>query len=228
MTTLIKTDTQLGEGAEAQAGQSVTVHYTGWLYDEAAPDNKGAKFDSSLDRNEPFDFPLGGGRVIKGWDEGVQGMKEGGLRTLVIPAEMGYGARGAGDVIPSNAKLVFDVKLLKVLRTEMIDSKIGEGKEAQAGQYVTVHYTGWLFDKNAPENKGAKFDSSRDRDEPFDFPLGEGQVIQGWDMGVQGMKVGGQRTLIIPPEMGYGKRGAGDVIPGNATLVFEVELLDAQ
>jgi peptidylprolyl isomerase len=226
MTTLIKTDTQLGEGAEAQAGQSVTVHYTGWLYDEVAPDNKGAKFDSSFDRNEPFDFPLGGGRVIKGWDEGVQGMKEGGLRTLVIPAEMGYGARGAGDVIPPNAKLVFEVKLLKVIRTEMIDSKIGEGAEAQAGQNVTVHYTGWLFDKNAPENKGTKFDSSRDRDEPFDFPLGEGHVIQGWDLGVQGMKVGGQRTLIVPPEMGYGRRGAGGVIPGNATLVFDVELLE--
>jgi peptidylprolyl isomerase len=226
MTTLIKTDTQLGEGSEAQAGQSVTVHYTGWLYDEAAPDNKGAKFDSSLDRNEPFDFPLGGGRVIKGWDEGVQGMKEGGRRTLVIPAEMGYGARGAGDDIPPNAKLVFEVKLLKVIRTEMIDTKIGEGKEAQAGQYVTVHYTGWLFDKNAPENKGTKFDSSRDRDEPFDFPLGEGHVIQGWDMGVQGMKIGGQRTLVVPPEMGYGRRGAGGVIPGNATLVFDVELLE--
>jgi len=226
MTTLIKTDTQLGEGAEAQAGQSVTVHYTGWLYDEAAPDNKGAKFDSSLDRNEPFDFPLGGGRVIKGWDEGVQGMKEGGSRTLVIPPQMGYGARGAGDVIPPNAKLVFEVKLLKVIRTEIIDSKIGEGAEAQAGQNVSVHYTGWLFDKNAPENKGTKFDSSRDRNEPFDFPLGEGHVIQGWDLGVQGMKVGGQRTLIVPPEMGYGRRGAGGVIPGNATLVFDVELLE--
>ncbi len=78
MTDLIKTDTKLGEGAEAQAGQTVIVHYTGWLYDESAPENKGKKFDSSLDRNEPFDFPLGGGRVIKGWDEGVQGMKEGG------------------------------------------------------------------------------------------------------------------------------------------------------
>jgi len=225
MTDLIKTDTKLGEGAEAQAGQTVTVHYTGWLYDESAPDNKGEKFDSSLDRNEPFGFPLGGGRVIKGWDIGVQGMKEGGLRTLVIPPEMGYGPRGAGDVIPPNATLVFDVKLLKVIRTDIVDTKVGEGEEAQESQHVTVHYTGWLFDKNAPENKGRKFDSSLDRNEPFEFPLGHGHVIQGWDVGVQGMKVGGQRTLTIPPEMGYGKRGAGGVIPPNATLVFEVELL---
>jgi len=225
MTTLIKTDTKQGAGAAAQAGQTVIVHYTGWLFDESAPDNKGTKFDSSLDRNEPFDFPLGGGRVIQGWDEGVAGMQEGGERTLVIPSEMGYGARGAGGVIPPNAKLVFDVKLLKVIKTDMVDTKVGDGEEAQEGQHVTVHYTGWLFDKNAADNKGTKFDSSRDRDEPFDFPLGMGQVIQGWDMGVQGMKVGGQRTLVIPPEMGYGRRGAGGVIPPNATLVFEVELL---
>ncbi|WP_035383902.1 FKBP-type peptidyl-prolyl cis-trans isomerase [Ferriphaselus sp. R-1] len=225
MTELIKTDTTLGEGAEAQAGQTVIVHYTGWLFDAAAPDNKGAKFDSSLDRNEPFDFPLGGGRVIRGWDEGVAGMREGGKRTLVIPSELGYGPRGAGGVIPPNATLVFEVKLLKVIRTECIDTQVGEGAEAQEGQHVTVHYTGWLFDKNAPENKGTKFDSSRDRNEPFDFPLGQGHVISGWDIGVQGMKVGGQRTLIIPPEMGYGRRGAGGVIPPNATLVFDVELL---
>ncbi|MFZ3017004.1 MAG: FKBP-type peptidyl-prolyl cis-trans isomerase [Gallionella sp.] len=115
--------------------------------------------------------------------------------------------------------------MLKVIRTAIEDTKIGEGEEAQAGQHVTVHYTGWLFDKNAPENKGRKFDSSLDRNEPFEFPLGHGHVIQGWDVGVQGMKVGGSRTLVIPPEMGYGKRGAGGVIPPNATLLFEVELL---
>ena len=226
MTTLIKTDTKLGEGAEAQAGQTVIVHYTGWLYDESAPDNKGVKFDSSLDRNEPFDFPLGGGRVIKGWDDGVAGMKEGGSRTLIIPPEIGYGSRGAGGAIPPNATLVFDVKLLKVIKTDIVDTMVGEGDEAMAGQMVSVHYTGWLFDKNAPDNKGVKFDSSRDRDEPFEFPLGQGQVIQGWDIGVAGMKVGGSRTLIIPPEMGYGRRGAGGVIPPNAVLIFDVELLD--
>ena len=114
MTELIKNDTQLGQGAEAQAGKYVIVHYTGWLYDGSVPDSKGRKFDSSRDRGEPFGFPLGGGRVIRGWDEGVAGMKEGGQRTLIIPPEMGYGARGAGGVIPPNATLVFDVELLNV------------------------------------------------------------------------------------------------------------------
>jgi FKBP-type peptidyl-prolyl cis-trans isomerase len=111
---LIKTDIKQGEGAEATAGHTVSVHYTGWLYDAAAPDHHGNKFDSSRDRGQPFEFPLGAGRVIKGWDEGVAGMKVGGQRTLVIPPEMGYGARGAGGVIPPNATLVFDVELLGV------------------------------------------------------------------------------------------------------------------
>ena len=111
---LIKTDIKLGEGAEATAGRNVTVHYTGWLYDEMAPNHKGRKFDSSHDRNQPFDFPLGGGRVIRGWDQGVAGMKVGGQRTLVIPAHLGYGPIGAGDAIPPNTALVFDVELLGV------------------------------------------------------------------------------------------------------------------
>jgi len=107
----------------------------------------------------------------------------------------------------------------------MIEHQIGEGDLAEAGRQVVVHYTGWLFDEAAPENKGRKFDSSRDRGEPFVFPLGAGHVIKGWDQGVAGMRVGGQRTLVIPPELGYGARGAGGVIPPNATLVFDVELL---
>jgi FKBP-type peptidyl-prolyl cis-trans isomerase FkpA len=114
MTELIKTDIKQGGGALATAGHNVTVHYTGWLYDESAPDHRGKKFDSSRDRNEPFVFPLGGGRVIRGWDQGVEGMKIGGQRTLIIPSNMGYGARGAGGVIPPNATLVFDVELLDV------------------------------------------------------------------------------------------------------------------
>jgi FKBP-type peptidyl-prolyl cis-trans isomerase len=108
---LKKIDTVVGDGKEAAAGNHVDVHYTGWLYDEKAPDQKGQKFDSSLDRGQLFSFPLGAGHVIKGWDQGVQGMKIGGKRTLIIPSEMGYGARGAGGVIPPNATLVFDVEL---------------------------------------------------------------------------------------------------------------------
>ena len=101
------------------------------------------------------------------------------------------------------------------------DTVVGEGAEATAGAFVTVHYTGWL-------TNGSKFDSSKDRNDPFKFPLGQRQVIAGWDEGVQGMKVGGTRKLTIPPQLGYGARGAGGVIPPNATLVFEVELLGVQ
>jgi FKBP-type peptidyl-prolyl cis-trans isomerase FkpA len=108
-----KTDTVVGKGKEAVPGKTVAVHYTGWLHDEAAKNKRGKQFDSSVGRG-PFSFPLGGGRVIKGWDEGVAGMKVGGKRTLVIPPELGYGSRGAGGVIPPNATLVFDVELLDV------------------------------------------------------------------------------------------------------------------
>jgi len=114
ITELQKIDTQVGTGREAEPGFNVTVHYTGWLYDAAAEGHKGKKFDSSLDRKQPFVFFLGGGQVIQGWDEGFAGMKIGGKRTLVIPSEMGYGARGAGGAIPPNADLIFDVELLDV------------------------------------------------------------------------------------------------------------------
>ena len=229
-------DTEVGSGTEAVAGKGVAVHYTGWLYENG---EQGKKFDSSVDRRAPFEFSLGAGMVIKGWDEGVQGMKVGGKRTLVIPATLGYGARGAGGVIPPNATLKFDVELLEVegdladdqeepdaggvsagLLIE--DTEVGTGAEATRGTNVSVHYTGWLYENGA---QGKKFDSSLDRNDPFEFPLGGGMVIKGWDEGVQGMKVGGKRTLIIPPHLGYGARGAGGVIPGNATLKFDVVLL---
>ena len=108
---------------------------------------------------------------------------------------------------------------------KIIEVQEGTGAEAVPGQAVTVHYTGWLYDENAPDKHGRKFDSSRDRAEPFVFALGGGMVIKGWDQGVAGMKVGGKRTLILPPEYAYGSRGAGGVIPPNATLIFDVELL---
>ncbi len=105
------------------------------------------------------------------------------------------------------------------------DVLVGSGAAAAAGQQVSVHYTGWLLFGG---EKGKKFDSSKDRGDPFDFALGAGQVIKGWDEGVQGMKIGGKRTLTIPPALGYGARGAGGAIPPNATLIFEVELLKVQ
>ena len=106
---------------------------------------------------------------------------------------------------------------------QYIDVKVGNGEVAKAGEQVSVHYTGWL--QNPDGSKGRKFDSSKDRGQPFQFALGGGQVIKGWDEGVAGMKVGGERELIIPPDLGYGARGAGGVIPPNATLIFDVELL---
>jgi FKBP-type peptidyl-prolyl cis-trans isomerase len=111
---LQQVDTVEGTGATAVAGKRVRVHYTGWLYDPTAKNSRGKKFDSSKDRGDPFSFGLGGGEVIRGWDEGVQGMKVGGTRVLTIPPHMGYGARGAGGVIPPNATLVFEVELLAV------------------------------------------------------------------------------------------------------------------
>ena len=113
-TTLVKTDVKVGTGAEAKTGQTVSVHYTGWLYEASASDKHGEQFDSSRTRGTPFKFPLGAGRVIKGWDQGVVGMKVGGQRTLTIPASLGYGARGAGGKIPPNATLVFDVELMGI------------------------------------------------------------------------------------------------------------------
>lgn len=115
-----------------------------------------------------------------------------------------------------------------VTELEIIGVVVGSGTEARAGQSVTVHYSGWLYDENAADKKGSKFDSSVDRGKPFEFPLGAGRVIKGWDQGVAGMKVGGTRTLIIPPDFGYGARGAGRTIPANASLVFEVELLGVE
>jgi FKBP-type peptidyl-prolyl cis-trans isomerase FkpA len=115
-----------------------------------------------------------------------------------------------------------------ITELQKIDTMPGTGREAEPGFNVSVHYTGWIYDEKAEGHKGAKFDSSVDRKQPFDFALGAGQVIQGWDQGFAGMKIGGKRTLIIPPEMGYGARGAGGVIPPNATLIFDVELLDVK
>jgi len=206
------TDEVVGAGDTPQRGDFVVVHYTGTLED-------GTKFDSSLDRGEPAVFQIGVGQVIPGWDEGVGSMKIGGKRRLIIPPELGYGAAGAGNVIPPNATLIFDVELLGIPRVKVEDIEVGDGAAADEGNTLVVHYTGTLED-------GTKFDSSLDRNQPIEFVLGAGQVIPGWEQGFEGMKVGGKRRLTIPPELAYGSQGAGSAIPPNATLNFEVELLE--
>ena len=207
-----------GDGALAVSGKEVVVHYTGWLSD-------GKKFDSSVDYKQPFHFVLDRGKVIPGWDEGVMGMKVGGKRKLIIPPELAYGDKGAGGgVIPPDETLHFEVELLEVYAedpvVEIEELVEGSGDEVENGKKVSVHYTGWLTD-------GTKFDSSLDRSMPFEFTLGSGMVIRGWDEGVIGMKVGGKRKLTIPSRLGYGEKGAaGGMIPPNATLVFDIELLE--
>jgi peptidylprolyl isomerase len=224
-----------GDGPLPQAGEVVTVQYTGWLTD-------GTKFDSSVDRNQPFSFALGLGGVIPGWDEGVALMNQGSSARLVIPAELGYGASGASGVIPPNATLVFDVQLLDIHapapesptavdegdyeQTEggvkVFDIVEGSGAELTTGQIATVHYTGWLED-------GTRFDSSLLSGQAPSFSFGSGQPILGWDEGLAGMKVGGVRQIVVPPELAFGEQGAGGgMIPPNATLVFEIELLNAE
>lgn len=203
-------DLVVGTGASPAPTDLVTVHYTGTL-------ENGTVFDASRQHGGPVSFPLN--KVIKGWTEGVGSMKVGGVRKLVIPPDLAYGAQGAGNVIPPNATLTFIVELLDIPKVKSEDTQVGTGAEAVPGKTLSVNYTGKL------EN-GAVFDTSVGK-QPFEFVLGAGQVIPGWDQGLQGMKVGGKRTLTIPPSLAYGEQGAGS-IPPNSTLIFEVELLDVK
>jgi len=223
-----------GDGAESESGNTVINHYTIWIQGE----NEVSFVFSSI-YSQPITFVLGGGNIVfPGWDEGVTGMKLGGKRLLVIPPELGLGESGSGD-IPPNATLIMEVELLEIfippkmaevneddyITTESglkyYDLVEGDGATPETGQTVVVHYSGWLED-------GTMFDSSVERGQPFPFALEQGSVIAGWDEGLSTMKVGGKRQLVIPPELGYGEAGAGGVIPPNATLIFEVELLEIQ
>lgn len=217
---------QAGNGQQAQNGDMLKMHYTGWVYDVSAKDNKGKSFDSSLKRNKPFVFELGAGEVIKGWDQGLVGMKVGGKRRLVIPADLGYGKRGTGP-IPGNATLLFDVELLNVIRLQVKDLRVGTGRKVKKEDKLTLHYVGWVYDESAPDGKGAKFDSSIDRGVPFNLRIGMGRVIKGWDKGLIGMQKGGLRRLIIPSELAYGKQDLG-VIGPHSTLVFDVQLMQVE
>lgn len=220
-------DLVIGTGKEAKAGDTITVEYTGWLLEKY----NDQPFDSPSFHDRPFQFVLGKGEVIAGWDQGLVGMKVDGKRKLTIPPDLAYGADSAVDGrIPPNSTLVFEVSLLgdqgppaatlppsSVTKLKIEDLVVGTGAEVKAGDTLSVHYTGWL------EN-GTKFDSSIGG-QPIEFVLGKGSVIAGWEQGMVGMRVGGKRRLTIPPDLGYGSYGAGDTIPPNAALIFEVELV---
>ncbi|MDY3556120.1 FKBP-type peptidyl-prolyl cis-trans isomerase [Gemmata sp. JC717] len=224
-------DIKTGVGEECPAGAEVKIHYTGWLVD-------GTKFDSSKDRGQPAQFQLEG--LIKGWQEGIPGMKPGGIRKLVIAPEKGYGERGSPPKIPANSTLIFEVELIEATPLKpramsdgsnggvddpnlkdvgdglkIRDLKEGTGDPVAPGATVTIYYTGWL--KN-----GKQFDSNKGKG-PNTWPLTS--LVQGWQKGIPGMKPGGIRKLVVPAELGYGERGSPPDIPGGATLIFEVELV---
>jgi peptidylprolyl isomerase len=222
-----------GDGELAEAGDKVSVHYAGRLLD-------GSPFDDSYKRGKPFEFPLGGGRVIKGWDEGIAYMNVGDSATLIIPAELGYGAADR-PTIPANSTLIFDVQLMDVKKVVKPVPYVVDGKDTvttisglkyillsetdgapvTAGSTVAVHYTGYL-------QNGTSFDSSISRGEPISFPIGVGRVIKGWDEGIALLKVGEKARLLIPSALAYGERGAGGSIPPNADLIFDVELVSVK
>lgn len=222
-----------GDGILPQAGQKVSVHYKGSLTD-------GQVFDESYKRGEPITFTLGTGQVIPGWDQGIAQLSKGSKAKLTIPAEMAYGAHERPG-IPANSTLIFEVELIdikegskpmshEVWPTEGLEKKTtasglsyfvieeGSGAQAEPGKVVSVHYHGVLED-------GTKFDSSFERGEPIEFQLGSGRVIKGWEEGIALLKEGAKAKLIIPPHLAYGEQGAGGVIPSNATLIFDVQVM---
>jgi peptidylprolyl isomerase len=245
---LIFLDDSLGTGKEVKPNDLVTIHFEGWtvmdtsnLFGNWSADQQRSVnlIGNSKTRNQPVKFVLGTGSFIKGSDEGIIGMKVGGRRTVIIPSELAYGEQGIGPIPPNtNLKLVVEVlDTREKINVEMWDVdqasftttssglkyaviNDGAGNFADSGNVVTVHYSGYLED-------GTKFDSSVERDEPFSFLLGMGQVIPGWDEGIKLMKKGSKVRLLVPPHLAYGAMEL-EKIPANSTLLFDIELLDVQ
>lgn len=225
------TDLEEGSGVEAEDGFLVAGAYRGWIYDEAAADNQGEVLEAAATAEDPLVFRLGAGQAIAGLDRGVAGMRVGGRRRMLIPAADAFGTAGT-NLVPANSALVVEFELVfadpvPFSVTEMV---VGTGAVAEDGKRLTVHYTGWLYDPFADDHRGDQFDSSRDG-EGFAFTLGdtgESGVIAGWNEGVVGMRVGGQRRLVIPHDKAYGSAGRRNSIPGFATLLFEIELLTVE
>ena len=240
-------DDSLGTGREAKVNDLVAIHFKGWMVpkdtvelfsDWSADQSKNMlSLGDSKMRNQPIKFILNSGSFIKGTDEGIVGMKTGGRRTMIIPAKLAYGDKGIG-FIPPNTDLKVIVELLEVkdrVVAEMwkVDSTLfkttasgvkyaiisqGAGPAVEANKVVTVHYSGYLQD-------GKMFDSSVERDEPIMFVVGQGQVIPGWDEGMQLLKKGDKARFIIPPQLGYGEMPL-EKIPANSTLIFDTEVID--
>jgi peptidylprolyl isomerase len=236
---LINQDLIDGIGRLAREGDTATVQYVGYLYDSKK------RFVSSWDEGKPFTFTLGSGEAIKGWEEGVYGMEVSDSRELIIPPDLATGGSRMKDV-PQGKTLVYVIDLLDVKygvpggvqgeaakktkpdvavpsgpppkKLVTRDIEEGTGATATAGDEVSVQYVGVDY------KTGKEFDASWDRGEPFTFKLGAGEVIAGWDQGIEGMKVGGWREMIIPPSLAYGSQGKGSIAP-NSTLVFVVDLL---
>jgi peptidylprolyl isomerase len=216
-----KIDEKVGDGQTAEKGDMVYMTYTGKL-------KNGYVFDTNDKPSaNPFNFELGGGSVIKGWDEGIVGMKVGGTRRLEIPAKLAYGAQPPpGSGIPPNADLYFDVKLLDLVKKgeedlyDKTDLKVGTGPQVQNGDSVTIHYVVRLAN-------GRRADSSYERKKPESFKVGKGDVIRGLDYGIVGMKQGGKRKLRIPPNIGYGPYGLGQ-LPPDSVVNIEIDLLKVQ
>jgi len=241
-------DDSVGTGREAKANDLVSIHFKGWmvpkdtaseLFSDWSIDqtkNMLSLGDSKM-RNQPIKFILNSGSFIKGTDEGIVGMKTGGVRTMIIPSKLAYGDAGIG-FIPPNTDLKVIVELLEVkdrIVAEMwkVDSTLfkntasglkyaiisnGDGPAVEAGKVVTVHYSGYLLD-------GTMFDSSVERDEPIQFVVGQGQVIPGWDEGMLLLKKGDKARFVIPPKLGYGEMVL-EKIPVNSTLIFDTEVID--
>jgi FKBP-type peptidyl-prolyl cis-trans isomerase len=215
-------DIVIGTGATALPGNLVTIRWLAWLWEEDPTDHKGQQVDSG-----EFEFLLGVGETLSAFEQGLGNMRVGGLRRMQVPPEYALGGAGQGN-IPANSTLVIDVELLAVrpLVTDsapfqIIDLREGDGDAAGNGFVLTVVYAGHLYDESQPDNKGRQFDVNNNG---FSFSLGLGEVIDGWDQGLLGMRENGERRLIIPPELAYGETGRRPRIPPDATLLFDITL----